>query len=47
MWNKAYEKLFGGFEDITANAEDDENEIPPEAREGGDIRLETLPASKI
>ena len=27
MWNKAYEKLFGGFEDITANAEDDENEV--------------------
>jgi hypothetical protein len=27
MWNKAYEKLFGGFEDITANTADDENEV--------------------
>ena len=26
MWNKAYEKLFGGFEDLTANANDDDNE---------------------
>lgn len=26
MWNKAYEKLFGGFEDISANAADDDAE---------------------
>jgi hypothetical protein len=26
LWNKIYEKLFGGFEDITATAEEDENE---------------------
>lgn len=26
MWNKAYEKLFGGFEDITTDAAEDENE---------------------
>lgn len=26
MWNKAYEKLFGGFEDLTANANDDDDE---------------------
>ena len=26
LWNKIYEKLFGGFEDITTTAEEDENE---------------------
>ena len=26
MWNKAYEKLFGGFEDLTTTSVDDENE---------------------
>jgi len=26
MWNKAYEKLFGGFEDLSANANDDNDE---------------------
>jgi len=27
LWDKIYEKLFGGFEDLTATAEEDENEI--------------------
>jgi len=27
LWNKMYEKLFGGFEDLSATAEEDENEI--------------------
>jgi len=27
LWNKLYEKLFGGFEDLSATAEEDENEI--------------------
>jgi hypothetical protein len=27
LWNKFYEKLFGGFEDLAATAEEDENEI--------------------
>jgi len=27
LWNKIYEKLFGGFEDLAATAKDDENEI--------------------
>ena len=27
LWNKIYEKLFGGFEDLNATYEDDENEI--------------------
>jgi len=27
LWNKLYEKLFGGFEDLAATAEEDENEI--------------------
>ena len=27
MWNKAYEKLFGGFEDLSTNNEEDENEV--------------------
>lgn len=27
MWHKMYEKLFGGFEDLAACAEEDENEI--------------------
>jgi hypothetical protein len=27
LWEKIYEKLFGGFEDLTATAEEDENEI--------------------
>ena len=27
IWNKAYEKLFGGFEDLGINAAEDENEI--------------------
>jgi hypothetical protein len=27
LWNKIYEKLFGGFEDLNATAEEDENEI--------------------
>lgn len=26
LWNKIYEKLFGGFEDLAATAEEDENE---------------------
>ena len=26
LWNKIYEKLFGGFEDLTATAAEDENE---------------------
>ena len=26
LWNKIYEKLFGGFEDLSATAADDENE---------------------
>ena len=26
LWNKIYEKLFGGFEDLSATAEEDENE---------------------
>ncbi len=26
MWNKAYEKLFGGFEDLTATGNDDDDE---------------------
>jgi hypothetical protein len=26
LWNKMYEKLFGGFEDLTATAAEDENE---------------------
>ena len=27
LWNKIYEKLFGGFEDLEATAQEDENEI--------------------
>ena len=27
LWEKIYEKLFGGFEDLNATAEEDENEI--------------------
>jgi hypothetical protein len=27
LWNKIYEKLFGGFEDLLATAEEDEDEI--------------------
>ena len=27
LWEKAYEKLFGGFEDLTTTAQDDENEL--------------------
>jgi len=27
LWNKIYEKLFGGFEDLAATAEEDENEF--------------------
>ena len=27
LWGKLYEKLFGGFEDLTATAEEDENEL--------------------
>ena len=27
MWNKAYEKLFGGFEDLNANDEEEEDEL--------------------
>lgn len=27
IWNKVYEKLFGGFEDLSTNAAEDENEI--------------------
>lgn len=27
LWEKMYEKLFGGFEDLAATAEEDENEI--------------------
>jgi len=27
LWNKIYEKLFGGFEDLAVAAEEDENEI--------------------
>jgi hypothetical protein len=27
LWNKLYEKLFGGFEDLSATAEEDDNEI--------------------
>ena len=27
MWDKMYEKLFGGFEDLSATAYDDENEV--------------------
>jgi hypothetical protein len=27
LWNKIYEKLFGGFEDLAATAAEDENEI--------------------
>lgn len=36
-WNKIYEKLFGGFEDLAATAQDDENEID---------ELAFVPASK-
>ena len=27
MWDKMYEKLFGGFEDLSATAHEDENEV--------------------
>ena len=27
LWNKLYEKLYGGFEDITNTKDDDENEV--------------------
>ena len=27
LWNKLYEKLFGGFEDLSATAEEDENDF--------------------
>jgi hypothetical protein len=37
MWNKAYEKLFGGFEDISATAADDDAE---------EDELATIPKSK-
>lgn len=37
LWNKIYEKLFGGFEDLAATAKDDENEID---------ELAFVPASK-
>jgi hypothetical protein len=36
-WNKIYEKLFGGFEDLAATAQEDENEID---------ELAFVPASK-
>lgn len=37
LWNKIYEKLFGGFEDLAATAQEDENEID---------ELAFVPASK-
>ena len=37
LWNKIYEKLFGGFEDLATTAKDDENEID---------ELAFVPASK-
>jgi len=37
LWNKIYEKLFGGFEDLSATCIDDENEID---------ELENVPAHK-
>jgi hypothetical protein len=37
LWEKLYEKLFGGFEDLTALANDDENEVD---------ELAIVPASK-
>ena len=37
LWNKIYEKLFGGFEDLSSTAQDDENEID---------ELAFVPASK-
>jgi len=37
LWEKIYEKLFGGFEDLTATAAEDENEID---------ELESVPAHK-
>jgi len=37
LWDKLYEKLFGGFEDLTTTAKEDENE---------EDELESVPASK-
>jgi hypothetical protein len=37
LWNKIYEKLFGGFEDLTATCVEDENEVD---------ELEDVPAEK-
>jgi hypothetical protein len=37
LWNKIYEKLFGGFEDLAATAKEDEEEID---------ELESIPAEK-
>jgi len=37
LWNKIYEKLFGGFEDLTATCAEDENEVD---------ELEGVPAEK-
>jgi hypothetical protein len=37
LWNKIYEKLFGGFEDLTSNSAEDENE---------EDELDSIPKSK-
>ena len=37
LWNKIYEKLFGGFEDLTVTCAEDENEVD---------ELEGVPAEK-
>ena len=37
LWNKIYESLFGGFEDLAATAAEDENEVD---------ELDLIPASK-
>jgi hypothetical protein len=37
LWNKIYEALFGGFEDLAATAAEDENEVD---------ELDSIPASK-
>jgi hypothetical protein len=37
LWNKIYEKLFGGFEDLTATAQEDEEE---------EDELDNIPANK-
>ncbi len=41
LWEKMYEKLFGGFEDLAATAQEDENEIDELANVPSDKKTKT------